>query len=494
MLKQLDMFGTKPKLTFEGEAKYRTKIGVLITIICNLLISFLFFYFSIDLIYKRNSKVTYNTVFNNSGSLDFSEVPFMMTMVKGLKLPDNYTRYFQMGAYMMEYFVYNGTSVGTKREIALENCNINKHFGKYTYLFKNVAFLESHFCAVPGQLLNVQGSALATDVNYTQLALFAVRCTNTTTKNDCYPIDTINNYLQSISWSMITLNHIFDPNNYTDPGQVYLYKEKGQVGTTMFKRADYLLSNVDYLTDKGIFYETIERQDYFTISDPTYSADLRTVGLYPGSFASINIEFRNFKISYERSYIKLQNVIANVGGFIKFIFFVGKIISGYFSNFYFHRDLINFLFQVESCSNYYQFPIALMGDKIQLQNLNDSGNFLKNTYIENKKLHENIKSDNVINNNYCEQKIEKIKTSNLPEKIIKEKTTYATSPIKFNFNLLWVVFRIFVKPTNFDLFTKQVNKMGKALSIKNLLLLHLGIEKPNSQNEKKTIRGNDLFN
>jgi hypothetical protein len=442
-----DFFPFEPKLTYEGYGRFSTKFGFFTSILCGTLSVIFLFYFSTDLFFRQHSFARFSSNYNITGSLNFSELPFMIMLTqRGSNLIPNSSKYYQVGSYMVETYIDNSISYTKTKEIFFENCNIDKHFGKYKHMFQNIPSLESYYCPKPGQDINIHGSSFSSGANYSQWAVYGVRCANSTKENNCYSTEVINKFLDSVAWSMITISYIFDQEYYSDPGQIYLFTEKGQASTTMFKRSMLYLSNVDYTTDSGILFSSTKKQEYWTISPPTYTADMRTTGLYPGSFGAISLEFLNVKYNYERSYIKVQDIIANLGGFINLIFIFGKFMSNLITNHIYKMELVNSLFYWDT-NKAIEFP-----SKRKTISINSSTTLKFISY----------------NNNLSEmQNLEKYKNKTVDS---GKEAAHLMKIRPFRFKMLSLLFFDFFKNANISLFDEQVKKIDKALCIKNILL------------------------
>jgi hypothetical protein len=347
-----DIFAIEPKLTWEGRKVYATKTGSFFGFIACLFMVVATIYFSRDFLSNSNPQITYNTSYNYTQKLNFQNIPFMLMLQTPLYTPlKNEKRLYTVGGYMIKQLRINETYIDNfTEEIFFEYCNISKHFGNYTALFQNIPYLENHFCPIPGQNMTVFGSSVKSDSDFALMGLFVNRCQNSTKKKDCLPAEQVNSGLQNVFPHFVTLSYFIDHTNYTSPGQVYTYIGVSSMSTNLFKRGDITLKNTDYVSDNGWLFENKILQPYYTIGDAIYSVDIKPEGLYPGSFGALNFKFGNFKDSYNRNYIKLQFVIANIGGIMKSILFISQIFSNYFAEFLYNLELVNSVLNYNSGS------------------------------------------------------------------------------------------------------------------------------------------------
>jgi hypothetical protein len=96
----------------------------------------------------------------------------------------------------------------------------------------------------------------------------------------------------------------------------------------MVKRYYYHLTHVVYDTDYGFLFEDRIQENFYMHTSMSVDVDLKAPEIINPKPQLGSIDIRNTASSafYFRTYIKLSLIIANVGGFIKFIMMVCNII------------------------------------------------------------------------------------------------------------------------------------------------------------------------
>lgn len=76
-----------------------------------------------------------------------------------------------------------------------------------------------------------------------------------------------------------------------------------------------------YNTDNGYFIENIKKSSFYIYIG--YDMQISTVDLKEDlpKIGQVNFVLDDFSTTYNRSYIKLQEVMANIGGVMKFLLF-----------------------------------------------------------------------------------------------------------------------------------------------------------------------------
>jgi hypothetical protein len=114
------------------------------------------------MIVRANSTLTYNQIPVKNTSYNYGQFPFMIALLdNGLKLLENEDRYYSFMADIWSFTPDNKTGQIVmnlnRKKVETEKCDINKHFGEYKNYFKDVPYLNHHYCAVPGQNITLYG-------------------------------------------------------------------------------------------------------------------------------------------------------------------------------------------------------------------------------------------------------------------------------------------------------------------------------------------------
>ena len=237
------------------------------------------------------------------------------------------------------------------------NCNdsdyFKKNWGQYADKFKREV-AEERFnrstCLDLNQTIifkNIIG-----DVPNHFIDVFVEKCINSTTSDIvCKPIEEINDQLQDSYFTLTMMDVYFDGLSYEEPGVVFVRQMTFAASSEFYKRHYIDLNKVDYLTDKGIMLNEIKNQSYTQIKSLTFDGDLKDEGPTPGSFAEVTFRFSNVKMIYNRSYIKIPGLLANLGGFISAIRMIAYAINYFIAKKLYFLELFDQNFNEDAIKN-----------------------------------------------------------------------------------------------------------------------------------------------
>jgi len=387
------MLSNKPELrNSEQYLRFKTSFGGVMTILITMLIIAASISFGIELIERKNSSITFNLLpADYTTKADLSDFPFMVALLdNGLKLLPEDDRWYSFLSETWDFYP-NKTSNGTiemalKRiKIETERCDINKHFGKYRDLFKDVPYLENHYCMIPGQNVTAYGLYGSTKPN-NFIDHWISTCVNNTAlnKTNCYSTEESKKRLVNTYISFVFLDSNIDHNNINNPTKYNLRSEILPVSSTIYKRIFFYIKNIFYKTDYGFIFQDYKAENVFQISDSKENVDLRPEGTVKGSFALISVLMDKTDNFYYRKYYKGQNFLADLGGIIKGLFMIGYFINYLISEEFYFMDLVDSLFHVKLISESERRKRSIYKDEVQ-NSMNSNQNLIISKFnIKNK--------------------------------------------------------------------------------------------------------------
>jgi hypothetical protein len=347
-----DFIGLEPTFTFQSNKRYKTILGGMMSIVLCFLFIAGMVYFGRDL-WEKNSPMLIS-----SSSLNPNAAPLQLT-------PENFPFYIALedSANNLNYFkdetVYNmQTFFRTQKRVidsnglvALQvqsipvnmvNCDINYHFPGVEAAFNTTTFQKA-YCIAPGQNITIQGDFPDNQFNFLQVNFF--QCVNTTTVINCKPQSVIDKSIRNTYLSISYGYYLSTPNNFTVPMERIKQEYFTTVSNVGYKQINVYLKRIFFTTDTGIIFEQKKEESFNQIDR---IQDLST-SVIPGPgerLFSIGIRMSYAEDSVFRNYLKIQTVIANVGGLFKFFSLFFEIALLLFTRDSYYLDLLNENFRI----------------------------------------------------------------------------------------------------------------------------------------------------
>ena len=335
---KIDIYGTIPQFTINGEKQFNTYLGSIMTLISALIITLFFIMYSYDVIMHLNPKLI-TTIYNEPKPLKriLTNSDFVMT----LSLQHyNYSNFIDEKIYNIKaglHTFYNegdGKIIETKTELEVIKCS-EYNFEIIPYYFSTLD-LHNLYC-LKNSTWYFEGEYKSEYFSY--LSFKFSKCKNSTKNNyKCESNETIESILRGGYIGIFMSDKVVIPNNFSIPHRTY---GKNIYSTFSVKHhLDYWIyfKPVEVHTDSGLFFKRT-KEDYFI----SYDKELSYVDFRESEeFAVVILRESPIREVYERSYTKIQEVAANTGGIVKIITLCSNFIVYFFRQMLYKNFMIQF--------------------------------------------------------------------------------------------------------------------------------------------------------
>ena len=327
-LKRIDNISTKTTLYGNNNSdRLQTHFGGILTIISYSSVIAAIFYFFIRFLHYDKPFIVMNE--EKERFIEFplyNKMPFMMRVSdeKGGVIPNQDKLFSFLYLWITADYDEKGNLVQTYNPIPMIQCN-QTHIKGYENAFE-ANKISDFFCPNFEKDVSLDGY-YGSDSPYSFSISLIYQCVNST-QNTCYPQDEIDNKLTNIYMDYIVGDNI--PSSYTsNPINKMVFSSRLSITNSNFIRVWLGFHHIDYISDFGLIFE--EKNNIFFHSIEFYKQDL---SLYSKStfetgqmpFAAISIQNHTYKTTYNRSYMKFQDLLANLGGILKAIILITEII------------------------------------------------------------------------------------------------------------------------------------------------------------------------
>lgn len=349
ILHKLDFLGSKPELNISGNARSKTLLGGLLSIIVVVLLCLGTYYFVNILFSRKNFTIVSTSVFDEKMFMNLTNGEFVFRLgdrVAGV-IPDGEKIFGFTGLFYYYDFktLPDGKQTGEIKTKAfpLEKCNSSVHFeGSKLSEWKTFRVIDIDAYCLPRNL-ELYAKDKFGNFGFSQVAIHVHPCNNKTTNNKCYSRDRIDKTLSNALLVTGFRNFYYIHGNYEEPEKQYYENDVVAFSSSFFKKVRYSFQNVNYITDDGYFLpedsvKQFSQIEKFRESSALYSADQ---SLIPGTFTELLISMGNFRLDYNRKYYKFQNMLADLGGILKGCISISLVINWLFSNRAFYNQIIS---------------------------------------------------------------------------------------------------------------------------------------------------------
>ncbi|EAR86309.2 transmembrane protein, putative (macronuclear) [Tetrahymena thermophila SB210] len=354
VLKQIDIYGQSIQLSFHKKNSYNTVFGGCISFI--VLISFLVgcWFFGKELFLKKNPQVIMQErSVDNPKRIDVK--PDNLIIMMGIA--NNNAQYiydptiFSVNAVQLTQVLIQDPHTG-KQTVQLVNntktikqCSMSDvKIPDLVSYFQNLNYTAMYCFDTQKDQVFFEG-----DFNqkaFSQLNIYFQKCQNSTSSQIiCKSQEEIDKTLLLTKLSIFMSDHVIDPLNFENPVSnraISLYS----VASSQFpQETDLFLTNYYIDTDGGVFYQQLQQQQTFIFASQI------TTPLFgdPTILMKLNIRLQKFQENYmKRTYLKLADVVAQIGGLFKILILLGALITNPISKLYYFKAIIDEIYQFHS--------------------------------------------------------------------------------------------------------------------------------------------------
>lgn len=339
-IKFIDIYGEAVTLKIKGRSTYPTVLGGLLTIATALLLIAATWTNGSDIFYREQPTLNLEErllLTRPELTLDRNNFPFAIAMQdysnNAIYRPD----YFDYQLIKHQSFNSNNTSENTY--YTLRPCEVEDF--PVLHPDKVVAAGMLNYLCTDNQNLTISGFWDESQITYLIIRLSF--CDNKTNPN-CKPKEEAIEFLKTkvFTWNIYAQNSIINSQNYNDPISYFILNIYKNIKTDVSKMYNVFLKVSEIKTDDGIMFETNNLQR--TISYDYSDLDDMDLG---ESLFDINIFVANRMQIYHRKYIKVQSVLANVGGLAKAIMMAAYFLTFYFSRVKKEKKILNKIFNFD---------------------------------------------------------------------------------------------------------------------------------------------------
>ena len=406
IINTFDIYGYRPHLFIGNHHRSGSSIGLILTILSMFFTIFISCYFISQLFDKKKVSVIYTIKGLNEKMIEIevSKNTFYFT----IELQDPYSynaimneKIFYPKAYYKKAIRNNKSDLAfnwTIKELEISKCNINDFNENYQNLFSNHP-LNHTYCI---KNLNERIFGTFQNEKYSFIFIELFECKNTTEKKNCLPQEQIDYYLNGTFIAIAYQEIVIDPCNYNMPNQPIIGEYYTTISHNYFKEIHMYFKEVEVITDKRVLFSQKQSKKFTQFADVS---DMISFKINSKNFAEISIKVYHKTDLYTRSYIDLENVVANIGGFVKCMSMIFYFLHYIFLQGGINEKIINKLFLIQNKTFFGK------GNSVHIINHNNSNNIVKKNVSMNNPLNESssvlhnknikkISNRNNDNNNY----------------------------------------------------------------------------------------------
>ena len=349
-LAPFDSFGVGINFYLRGYRDYRSKLGGFVTMIIYIITIICGIFFSKELIQKTNPSFSTSTSnYPNPKKINYPDNTFFI-----IGLTVDFLPFIDNSIYRPIAFInkkINGTEEPEIKNLSVETCN--KVFNQDYKFYDEIKHLNlsNFYCISLNQTKNgVDNNDLYMNEfwgneGFQMLQIKIFNCNAIAeNKTECASNDIIKERLKSPIISYYTLNNYIDTNYYKNPFIRGVYETFYYVSYKKFISATQYLKHMQIHSDVGLLFSEEEINEDNTVDS---MIEYSEADPEDGKIFTMSIQITNKIEIYSRSYLKLQDLGAEIGAVYGALNMVFRVIFQFYNNSILFSKIINNFFLIK---------------------------------------------------------------------------------------------------------------------------------------------------
>jgi hypothetical protein len=402
LFKELDIFGVGYNFLVDGKNKKKTVGGALLSILYGFIFIALFFGFGMDLYQRKRPKVSFSTVIGEYHEIPLSNKNFTYAYrvedSVGKLVTDESIIY-----HNVHYFKF--TLVDGEWVNDFENILPNKRCREVAYTeekekYYNIS-LNDWYC------IDFDNVTLGGNWDGNFLHGFQIntnQCSNSTDRTNCSSQDVIKHSFQSdltssnYFYSDMSLEVLASMDDFESPLKTNLVNRYDILSLALTKRKVQTFKATKMINDVGWFFSEVN--EFFMASSDTLTTDFSFKDIWSQDIVySQFLYFGKKTETFNRSYTKIQEIFAAIGGFSKFFYYAISLF--YYATMKVYRNLFlmnNIFFDNNEEENFVQQNNLKRNSQSGLNLKMGANKPYSHDDIKDKNLHLNNSTQNILLN------------------------------------------------------------------------------------------------
>ena len=317
-------------------------------------------YFSIDFVFKKNPySYYYNRFITDTGIFPLnSSSMFHFISFENSSIWDK-NAFSLIGVRVSESNYILIKDINDFDFWIYEKCDVSDAGIKYKYLvnytkeFQNGLCIKKFYNSTEKQVYNISDKNFhyptlehgASNPNEKFYGLFIQRCLpkkkSLFNVSDCYNTSYSDELMMNGSmYSIYFVDQNVDIENYKNPLDFYFHKISNRLSTTSYTKNVLNFHSGEIKTRTGIIFEKINYiKTYIYDANEKVVSDKKENNHNEEIYGAFYFSMQNMLNVYDRKYKRLQDVSANIGGIVKLVMILSKMINFFFYKYCIVKDL-----------------------------------------------------------------------------------------------------------------------------------------------------------
>ena len=336
----IDLFQQSPSFKINGKPRISLNFGRFLSA---LILTFVFYNaFQSDLVNKTNPNVLQQVLqLSERPSINLKNEHFSLAF----GVADDYSIFPldpSIFSFTVTQITLSNLQVIEEKEIQFEKCE-ETHFSQFPKDYTSLG-LNNMSCLPKDNNVTLKGYWDEDELQYLSISMFA--CKNNTNNSICQSEESINEFFRLKYFEIYLIQNNFDMKNYDNPVSSKISYYVGIERGTRTQISNFV-KRTRVSSDKNIIFSNFDEMNTYVYEEGNTIFQQSQDQLLSFEFYSSN----NI-IVFQRSYQKLYDLMASLGGIISPLMIISSLIVGFINDWYISELILMRMYNVKKVNNW----------------------------------------------------------------------------------------------------------------------------------------------
>ena len=373
LITNIDYFSLEPKVYVECKENKKTSLGGILSIMSFILTIMGSYYFGQEVWVKKSPVV-------NQAVESLQEPPTLKLdkenwdIMFALQYNNNFFNDPRVYSVEANTFHVQKNNTVLLKKINLENC-LKSSFSELLFpYFKGYSY-ENLICISKKQEGYINNTLTIQkqfgQVDFKLLIFLFKPCINSTISNIvCESPEEIEKRIGSTYFSIFTIDNFTKTKNLTHPFIKYTYNNFLTVGMKSFSTVSLYMLHKTITSDLGFLFTEEKVIKSYGINE--FKVNFTPKSAEDGTFLRLEVQLKSLQDNIFRKYIKLQELMAQIGGIYNLVNIISRTLIYFYNHFYYKVFLVDKFFNYYEGNNYIQITYPLLKRTSVVKEINSS--------------------------------------------------------------------------------------------------------------------------
>lgn len=333
---KIDLFGRNYIFEEFDSQRYSTKTGIFFTILIVITCIVIGFLFGQEIYSRDNPTVLNSEEYLDNSRITVKEFPMFFSFVNGPTV-NQPTVPLYVDMKITHMIINNDFTPTIKYYDGYKRCNVEEYEEFYQPYIKDIFADLKDKNSMDLYCINQNDLYFQNDYSAKNSSYINVRFLLRTESEGNIDLEARTALLKDLYLVTTVVDSYIDSSNYDNPKNYYVSNKSQKISTDFNQRVFYNIQKISFSTNNGWLLDDEVKEDILSVKSIT-----QDISSSDGNLFWVTLSSPNIRNKIKRSYMKVQDMLAKIGGFFNALYMVILILTKNYVNFSFYNYIYKY--------------------------------------------------------------------------------------------------------------------------------------------------------